>query len=1008
MSTFYVSATTANGIPAGNDLTGNGSRERPWATIDRANAAAGNGDTVYLNDGVYSPAKTLEISNGVSWQAIRDYRATIRGAAGQSRIIGISEDQGGTVTFGRIVIDGGNSNTSLIRVNDQSAPYTLQLNGTRLLNPTSYGIQGVSTGTHAFINLRDVQFSASNALSMLNVPSLTAGSVSIQGGSVSIENIWRSGFGGIATVNANTGGLPVTVSGVTADLHATGTDPTYGTGIYYGLRLTDVKPLVERNNITQTGSSTDQVGYTMLVTYDRIQPFDISGGIIRYNTVRNEIHGDAGKLILVGSDSDPGASLRNHANNFQIYGNNGFGDGSAEAAKLHGILVGWQKGARVYDNSMDYTSLAYVLKGMSGETLAFDNTDTHTATKSLYQKGGADVQFLYNTSYQDGGYNPDAIMVGDDGVGEYNASGAVITGNTVVYRTEKDTFLTVSAGSSATISGNNYYSATGNASSAWLYNGTAYKTIDSWKAAVESNAAYDGNVTLGQGAILDAISLAGQKLQLIGMVNGVQTYAVNFITGVSSDTSFAIRNFGVSGAAAISGTVDADMSGTGSSSLSGSGLTDRTYGPLRSGQQLVFNMSYDGLHAVGGQVLHITGNYTNTKPIDIVFRSISAPRPTIAGGSTVTANDKQVVAPFATMTVADADTSSADHTVTVKAVEKNTGAFTALAGFIPNGDGSYSFTGTVAQVNTALQALRFASAADQVAVGGMVSTRFTVTYSNDSYTVSSTAPRAVITSVNDQPVLSGLVTNQSMNDRSTLAMFSSITYADPDPGQTGIIKIALDKATRGTFSNLGGFTDNGDGAYSFSGTALATQTALHGLVFTPNSGQATPGESITAKLTITYSDGLAATQTSIAYLSIQAENTAPVLAGAKSSSITDTQTIKPFATMTVSDPDKNAVETVTVKLDDPAKGSFTTLGGFISQGSGVYTYNGRPSSAQSALRKMVFDPTDGRLAKGETELAQFTVSVSDSMAAAFDNTTKVLVSGTAPASQLQFIPGAAA
>jgi hypothetical protein len=69
MSTFCVSATAANGIAAGNDQTGNGSRERPWATIGHVRMAAANGDTVYLNDGVYSPsdgvyapAKTLEIN----------------------------------------------------------------------------------------------------------------------------------------------------------------------------------------------------------------------------------------------------------------------------------------------------------------------------------------------------------------------------------------------------------------------------------------------------------------------------------------------------------------------------------------------------------------------------------------------------------------------------------------------------------------------------------------------------------------------------------------------------------------------------------------------------------------------------------------------------------------------------------------------------------------------------------------------------------------------------------
>jgi hypothetical protein len=466
MSSFYVSATAANGIAAGNDQTGNGSRERPWATIGRARMAAANGDTVYLNDGIYSPsdgvyapAKTLEISNSVSWMGVRDYGATIRGVAGQSRVVGVSEDQAGTVTFGKINIDGANGTTSLITLNSQASTYGIRLDGTRLLNPTSYGIQGTSSGTRARISLNNVQFSASSALSMLNVSSMLAGGVTIQGGSVNIASAWRSGFGGIATVNANAAGVSASISGVVANLTATGTSATgNGAGLYYGIRLTDVAaPLIENNNITQNGTSVDQIGSTVLVTYDRLNPFNVSGGIIRYNTLRNYIDGGAGKIILVGADSDPGASVRNYANNFQIYGNSGFGDQGAESAKLHGILVGWQTGAKVYDNSMDYTSLAYVMKGMSGQTLVFDNTDTHTSSKSLYQKGGTGVQFLYNTSYQTGDLSPDIINIGDASSAIYNANNATVIGNSLVYTGTPDSFLTVSPGSSiATISGNNY------------------------------------------------------------------------------------------------------------------------------------------------------------------------------------------------------------------------------------------------------------------------------------------------------------------------------------------------------------------------------------------------------------------------------------------------------------------------------------------------------------------------------------------------------------------------
>ncbi|WP_159351486.1 Calx-beta domain-containing protein [Roseomonas harenae] len=623
MSNLYVSGTAANGIPAGNDATGDGSRERPWATVERANAAAANGDTVYLNDGVYTPATGLVVSNSVTWLGVTDYGATIRGAAGQSRVIGISEDQGGTVTFGKIVIDGANTTTALITVSDQPSTYTLHLDGIRLVNPTSYGIQGASTGTRADLNLDNVQFSATSALAMVNIPNLKAGDVTITGGSVDIASVWRSGFGGIANIDASAAGSTVAISGVEANLHATGTDAAGTGGIYYGIRLTDVQaPLIENNKITQSGTSADQTGYTVSVTYDKLAPtpIDISGGVIRYNNLYNYLDGSAGKIILVGHDSDPGVAARNLANDFQIYGNSGFGDEGAEAAKLHGILVGWQDGAKLFDNALDYTSLAYVLKGMSGETLVFDNTDTRTTSKSLYQKGGDGVQFLYNTSYMEAAFNPDAINIGDSGGGLYAATGAVVVGNTVVYTGAPDSFLTIWDGSSAaTIAGNNYYSVMGNSSSAWIYQGTSYKSFEAWQAAHETTATYNSDVKLGQGAILSAVGVSGQALKLVGMVNGVETYSVKFTTGTASSTTFAIGNFGADGAAAISGLIDADMSGPGSASLSGSGTQDGTYAGLDSGELLTFRISYNGLSAVGGQVLHITGNYTNTRPIDIII-----------------------------------------------------------------------------------------------------------------------------------------------------------------------------------------------------------------------------------------------------------------------------------------------------------------------------------------------------------------------------------------------------
>ena len=90
----------------------------------------------------------------------------------------------------------------------------------------------------------------------------------------------------------------------------------------------------------------------------------------------------------------------------------------------------------------------------------------------------------------------------------------------------------------------------------------------------------------------------------------------------------------------------------------------------------------------------------------------------------------------------------------------------------------------------------------------------------------------------------------------------------------------------------------------------------------------------------------------------------------------------------------SATDTVTVQLDLAIKGAFTTLAGFTSAGEGRYTFSGSPGSTQSALQRLVFKPTAGRLVQGQTEAVGFSVTLSDGTASAFDGGTSVLVSGT--------------
>jgi len=113
MPTIYVSNSTANGYPVGNDTTGTGSPAAPYLTLHKAISAAAAGDTVLLNDGTYaenSGSGYLFINNKAPASDIAI--APIRGSLGSVTITGASGNDnvivGGTtghlrfswVTFG--------------------------------------------------------------------------------------------------------------------------------------------------------------------------------------------------------------------------------------------------------------------------------------------------------------------------------------------------------------------------------------------------------------------------------------------------------------------------------------------------------------------------------------------------------------------------------------------------------------------------------------------------------------------------------------------------------------------------------------------------------------------------------------------------------------------------------------------------------------------------------------------------------------------------------------------
>lgn len=131
-------------------------------------------------------------------------------------------------------------------------------------------------------------------------------------------------------------------------------------------------------------------------------------------------------------------------------------------------------------------------------------------------------------------------------------------------------------------------------------------------------------------------------------------------------------------------------------------------------------------------------------------------------------------------------------------------------------------------------------------------------------------------------------------------------------------------------------------------------------------------------------------------------NLPPVIAGAVANqAIDDYSTVVPFAAITVADRDAGQRLDVGVQLDVAAVGSFTqaslALSGFISAGSGNYTFSGTAEAVLAALRLLVFAPTSGRMTIGNSETVRLTITANDAISPTVtNNITTVIVTAIAP------------
>jgi T5SS/PEP-CTERM-associated repeat protein len=198
----------------------------------------------------------------------------------------------------------------------------------------------------------------------------------------------------------------------------------------------------------------------------------------------------------------------------------------------------------------------------------------------------------------------------------------------------------------------------------------------------------------------------------------------------------------------------------------------------------------------------------------------------------------------------------------------------------------------------------------------------------------------------------------------------------------------------------GGFYDSVTGIYTDTGTTAEVTVALDGLVFTPTAHQVAPGQTVTTGFTIDDTDTAGNEVSDDATTVVTtASDVPPTISGTVAGqAVTDNAVIQPFLKVTISDPNIEQTDTVTVTLSAAANGTLENLSDFdYNRTTGVVTFIGNVSQVNEALDGVVFVPTAHQVAPGQTVTTGFTIGDTDTAGfTTSDDTTTVVTTAVGP------------
>jgi VCBS repeat-containing protein len=284
-----------------------------------------------------------------------------------------------------------------------------------------------------------------------------------------------------------------------------------------------------------------------------------------------------------------------------------------------------------------------------------------------------------------------------------------------------------------------------------------------------------------------------------------------------------------------------------------------------------------------------------------------------------------------------------------------------------------------ATVQSALRATRFRPFANAQPVGIYNFNVKIEATDPDSVNATPLVEDLEVASINDTPIPSVTITPSSIPDSTSVKPFR-LSIVDPDVNETFSVTI-----TETTPVPLGTID-----LTSITGNAAQINQAVQNITYTPLP-QTIASQVATFSFSITDIHPGGATGTPVIQsrnLTVTFTNGIPEITGVPSEVIRTTDdpsapVVTPFPNVSITDSNTSQILTVTLSLDDPAKGTFS---GLISN-----QLTGTAASVTNALRNVVFTPTPNRLAVNQQETAIVTITVFDGLTTRTDSTTEIVI-----------------